>query len=818
MGQEQSSNSSGKGRFLPYIVVAAVVCVFLGPVLFGGRVLLPGGLVGKMSPWNVSAPNRVDVYWNVLAWDSNAEYLPSRAFLGRALRSGEIPLWNPYQFSGYPFLADMLSAALYPPNLLYAVLPPAIALGILAALHLLAAGIFTFLFLRGLQLSRSASTFGAIAFMLSGFSVAWLELPVFISVAAWLPLTLHLSRLAHERKSIYYASGAGLSVAMSLLGGHPQVAFYSMMTVGLYWVYLGISQRKEVSIWTAIALGIVTFGVGLALASPQLLPMLELASLSHRGVQPPTPAGYAAYVRLAMPIGHLITVLIPDFFGNPSKGTYWGYNEYTEYCSYVGIFTLLLIPFAFTRRKDGARQPVWFFGALGLLGILMALGTDVNKLFYYHIPGFTKAGSPARVLFLFVFAASVLAAFGMDRIMERGREKSSVSGKGVLFVGLGILIACGWLLRIILSQMTGDVMLADLLQQRAQEIKMFAAFFVLGLGVLLLIQSRKLSRPLGIVLVVGMLCADMISFGYSYNATCTQAEAYPPTQLTDFLKKDADYSRMMPLNDQWSLREIPHAVLPPNSAMMYGLYDVSGYDSLYPRAYKALVDAASGQESCPRENGNMIFARNPGSPVYDLLGVRWVISRKLVENARKIDGCYVYRNDEACPRAFIVHGLEYTEESDLLARLTSGHVSLRNTALVTFDDASGIISKVFSEETDDTPRKTGGTDYVKITRYMCNTVDIEATAGKEGYLILTDQYYPGWECTVDGKFTPIMRVDYDFRGVPLKPGAHKVRFSYEPESYHKGLGIAGMAMMFLAILSLIGITTRKKSPEVNRSA
>ncbi|MCX6374951.1 MAG: hypothetical protein NTU88_02730, partial [Armatimonadetes bacterium] len=76
-------------RLAPLIVFAILACILLWPVLFGGRVLLPGGMLQKMSPWNASASEVGEAHWNALTWDSIAFFYPSRALLGRAVRSGE---------------------------------------------------------------------------------------------------------------------------------------------------------------------------------------------------------------------------------------------------------------------------------------------------------------------------------------------------------------------------------------------------------------------------------------------------------------------------------------------------------------------------------------------------------------------------------------------------------------------------------------------------------------------------------------------------------------------------------------------------------
>jgi len=777
----------------PILVFAALVIALLWPVLIGNKILLPGSMLGHFAPWTASVSQPKNIQWDALTWDGIAYFYPARSLLADAIRRFEIPLWNPYQMCGAPFLADGQSAVLYLPNLLFAVMPPDRAFGLLAALHLLGAGAFTYIFLRALGLGRIASTFGGIAFMLSGFAIVWLELPVFLSAGVWLPLALYLSHRAHENRSIYFATGAGVAIALSMLGGHPQIAFYVLLAVAMYWLVMAVSARKEVPVWHSVGLAILTFAVGFALAAPQLLPSAELAELSHRGGVVPTGEGYAAYSRLAMPFTHLILVLAPDFFGNPSRGTFWGPREYAEYCAYVGILTLMLAPLAFG-SKGKLRRHARLFGGLAILALLMALGTGVNRAFYFGAPGWARSGSPARVLFLFMFSASVLGALGLERVL-REDDRRSVA-RQVLFSALGILLF-GWaMLYLNLNRLPPDIG-PLVLRSLGPQVRALGILLLAGVALLLLIASGKLSRPLGGVLIIGVLAADLLVFGVGYNLTSSRSEVYPCARLTRILGAGRDFSRIMPINDNWSLREFPDAVLPPNSASVYRLFDVQGYDSLYPVRYKALLDAAAGgRDSSPRENGNMLFARNPDSPVYDLLGVRWFVStRPFREGQKAIDGCYLRGNPDAFPRAFIVHAIEYAEDQDALRKIAEGETDLRCVALISFEDAKHL--KLYPDNAEYKAR----VDSAVITDYAFNRVRLKASAVRSGLLVLADQYYHGWKAFVDGREKPVIRVDYALRGVPIPSGRCEVVFRYDPASYKTGLKVAGGALLLILLLA-----------------
>jgi hypothetical protein len=537
------------------------------------------------------------------------------------------------------------------------------------------------------------------------------------------------------------------------------------------------------------------FGVGLALASPLILPMSELAALSHRGSPTATSEGYAAYSSLAMPFWNLITVLIPDFFGNPSKGTFWGPYEYAEFCMYIGILPLLVLPLAFS-AKETQRKQMWFFAGLGLLALLMTLGTAVNRLFYFGLPGFAGSGSPARVLFLFVMSAAVLAGIGLDKLLKEVGKERSRAVSAVLFAGLGIVVFGATLFFTNAYRLSDRIGTGDLIAQIMPDARPFFAFFLIAVIILALTLTGRIGRKLGIALILCIMAADMLAFGIQYNPTCSKAEVYPSTRLTDFLQKNAGLSRVMPINEKWAIRNFPQAVLPPDTASVYGLYDVSGYDSLFPVRYKALLDAAAGGESCPPENGNILFARNPGSPIYNLLGVRWFISQQPLGSAsRKIDGCYVQQNPKALPRAFIVYSAEAANDSDTLRRMATGQTDLGATALIA-PVRSGIQETEIGQLLTAAPALSTRRS-VEITKYTCNTVGLSVGTDRTGLLILTDQYYPGWRASIDGKPAPIIRADYDFRAIIVPAGHHQVIFHYAPHSLTAGYAIALVAVVFL---------------------
>lgn len=648
-------------RLLPYAVFAALVCVFLWRPIFRGDALLPGDYLAQMSPWSTvsKAPNPPP-QWNPLQWDAISQFYPWRVFYARSIRQGKIPLWNPYQFSGTPFLANGQSAVLYPLNAVFLVFDPISAFTLYAALHLFLAAAFMYLLLRALGCSEGGGIVGGICYAFCAFMVLWLELPTFIGAAVWAPLVPLLVHRAVEQRSAFHGMLAGAALAMAFLAGHFQIAFYVAMCAGLWWLWkLGAVWREEGKAYTflKVVLPCVAFLaiVGL-LTAAQVLPTVELAQNSHR-VREISPEGYARFVANAVKPYRLVTAFIPDFFGNPSRGDYFlgSAADYMEYGLYIGILPLVLALIAF---RDVLRRPhIAFFAVASLVAILTAIGTPINYLFYRLIPGFSALGGPNRILLLYFLGVAGLAGFGMDYI-DRGLHSDSVAvawrlrRSGLIITAALVVCGFGFLAALIASTrfvsalgIPSDLSSFDGLfgssVWRAVEWLMVSA---------LVLATATLRRrdPYVLTAMVSLLIvADLFAFGINYNPSCDRSKVYPETELTTRLKQIAGDARIAPINPSWSLYQTPDAILPPNAAMVYGLRDVQGYDSLFTRRYKDKIDAILGEDSSPVENGNMVLVKHYTQSLGSIAD--FAVSRGPIEGPKLVaqaDGAYVYQLNE----------------------------------------------------------------------------------------------------------------------------------------------------------------------------
>ncbi|MFQ3549558.1 MAG: hypothetical protein SNJ70_07385 [Armatimonadota bacterium] len=643
-------------RFFPYILLLILVSIFLWKPLFLDEALLPGEYLAQMKPWSsvLEAPE-VPLQWNPLHFDAISQFYPWRVFYAREMSQGKIPLWNPHQFGGTPFLANGQSAVLYPINLLFLIFNPIRAFTIIALVHLFLAGVFTFIFARSLKCSSSASIICAVAYTYCSFNILWLELPTFLSVAVYLPLALFAIHKAYGRKSIFYGILSGLPLAVCVFAGHLQIALYVFICAFLWWIFLII--KESITNGTAVTLKKLTlpfllcFLFAFLISAPQILPSIELGKISHRTVAADE-EGYNRFISAGIPPYKWVLFLLPDYFGNPSLNTYYlgSSADYIEHGMYVGIFTIMLAVISFVLIKRNSY--VLFFVLIFLFSVLSALGTIVNKPIYFWVPGISSFGGPHRIILLAQFALAMLAGYGIDYLLklDKIQQARNIPRAAQFFVPVILPIVTVSLMYAVFVNISIDFLerlgLFKIKEVTFEVSILFFFIFVLSSLILFLRSTKIISGNIFAVLAFLLIVSDLFSFGANFNPICDKKYIYPQTETISILKELSSPTKLIaPINSKWSLYKTPEAILPPNAAMVYGLYDVQGYDSLYTRKYKDLSSRLQGGDSSPMENGNMVFFKRFTPELSDL--AKYVVSDKLIDDSNvklysEQEGLYIY--------------------------------------------------------------------------------------------------------------------------------------------------------------------------------
>jgi len=587
-------------RWAPLLVLAAAPSLLLAPV-FAGKCLVPAEYQNAFLPWGEWQPGQ-GLSWNPLMCDAVLQYYPWRAFAADSIHAGQIPLWNPYQLCGMPFLANGQSAVLYPPNALFWIMPVKYAFGWSALLHLTLAGWLTYaLASRALGLSPLAGTLAGLAYQLSGFLVSWTPMTAALDTMAWIPGLLVAVKLLWERPTAVRTCLLGVVTTLTLLAGHLQFAYYGLVVAVAYGLALACWERPKGARAQLARLGLLVAGLtfGVVLAAGQLLPTLELSQVNHRPVGR-SAEGLEFLRQWALNPSLTASLFTMAPFGNPSRGTWLAYPQnYAEICGTVGTATVLLAGVALVRRP---RREVAFLAGVACAALLVAFATPLAALLYWCLPGFSRFAGLPRVLCLWSLAVALLGGVGLDTLRD-ARESGPLRKRALAATAAGlavisVLVWYGEAQTARLSPLARDVTAPDLML-------FCVTLLVCSAGVVACV--RRAERWVLVALVAG----ELLAVGHGYNRAVAPASVYA---VNGAVQAVVHYPtpRVLSLTRAWRFTGPEEAALPPNAATVLRLSDVQGYDSLMPWWAKHGAAQAAGGDPSPLINGNMVMVGERG--------------------------------------------------------------------------------------------------------------------------------------------------------------------------------------------------------------
>ncbi len=365
------------------------------------------------------------LFWGLPA----LQFYPWRSYAFELIRAGDIPLWNPYNGGGAPLLANYQTAVLYPPNWLHLILSDVAAMNVLAVGHIAWAAAGMWLFMRCWRVPDFGCAVSALTFALSGYLIARLGSFPTTAAASWLPWVFWaVHRLIVFRKLRDMAT-LSLSVAMLLLAGHAQTAYYILLGAAAYSLWLGWNQargRIRWAVWASCALAV---GLGATMAAAQLLPTAQLLLRSARG----NGLDYDWITNFSYSLPRALTLFIPNLYGTPADGSYITEGVYFEDAAYIGLLPIIgaifgVIQWLRSRGQELPGQPpamglVPFALAMAGISFLIALGKNgfLFPFLYRSVPTFTAFQGPVRWLILTVFSLSALAGVGVSYGWHKGK-------------------------------------------------------------------------------------------------------------------------------------------------------------------------------------------------------------------------------------------------------------------------------------------------------------------------------------------------------------------------------------------------------------
>ena len=757
----------------------AVLTLFLVPWALLGRALLPGRVLSPadilfLTPmWKALAPGLSVA--NPTLSDVAVALHPWLILAGRELAHGHFPLWNPYAYAGAPFFANPNTALLFPLTWLAAVLPAATALTIIAILKLSAAGCGMYWFLRMLRLGRPAAWLGALAFMLSGSMIVWLEFPI-SSAFLCLPLFFAAVERIRDRPGRRAVAVLGLVTALAIFAGYPQGAYLGLLSAGAW--ALSRAPGAPGGALPFLARAAAGAGLGGLLGAVQLLPFLEYmresAALAYRTEWMPL---------LSLSPRAATAFFMPYYYGSPGGGEYWGEWNFNEIALTVGLIPWAVAPVAVAAawRRTGTR----FFLGMALAAAAMLYGLPGTGAVRAIVPGLSLAIN-LRFGALVAFPLCALGAIGLDAAAAgAGARRARWAVAGTFVVIVALLFAA-------LVDDWASISHARLTGSPALEYIAFLALFTSAALLALARVGRSAPASAGWwAAVIAVQLATLLPLAATYNPVIDSRWFYPAPPAVAHLQREMS-------------RDPGRVLLEANVPALYGLADMSGYDSLGPRRIERLL-RPTGDVQLQSITGSSYLGPLSGlaAPLIDMLAVRRAVvwPNAALFGARftlEYEGpdARVYRNDQALSRARLVGRARCAADDAALRLIWQGGVNLRREVLL-----AGCTSPL-PEAT------TSGEGSARIVEDGWERVRIATDAAAPTWLVLADTWFPGWRVWVDGREQPVWRANYAFRAVRLEPGPHEVVFRYRPRSLLLGLLLTAAAGVI--ILGLVFLPPRRR--------
>lgn len=752
-------------RARPYLLFAALTLACFWRFLFLGWTLydvptLQGHLGTRPAPqasdWFEASRPPVDRGDTILS-------LPMlNRLYNEGLHHGELRLWNPSLFCGYPLYNNLLVHPFYPPNLvLHAALPPRIAFDLNLMLHFFFSGAAMYWLLRGLGRSEPAATLGGTLWMLLGYNMFWFSTGTFMGASVFAPLALLGLKTGLDRRDLRPVALGALAMGGVILGSHGQHALHLLIFFSLWLLVSWIGRKEDRPL--VLKGGLIFLGGALGVGMAAILTQMDSV---FNGLRVP---GEDALLHYASP-WKLPTYIVGVAIGKvhfPGDGLLR--SEFTILAGIAG--TVLAGIGAVCGRRDPWTR---FLSIVAVAALLVAFVKPLADL-ALCIP-FLNLSMPARWVYVFGFCITLLAADGLEALL---RDPGRLRKPG--------LIACA-----------AFVILAGLLGTGAVVETLAGGIFAVAAFVFAAPRPR-----LGLAFVMTALLIDLLPNFMLFNrhtdprpleetaaaATEIRGREKDPWRATGSIRLDGGPADA----NGWTVS------IGNNLLALQGIEAVMGYESIAPLDTCRYAIAISGRRAI-MGSGRVLAVINMKSPLLDLANMKYVFMPFIYtpEPRFKPAGTWgplaVYENTAALPRAYLVSkAIPVADDGEAAAALQSTTFDPRTTAVI---------------EAREVPKLGDGGGSVSWISRGADRFELAVEAKADALLVVSDTYYPGWDAELDGAAVPILKTNLAFRGVAVPAGAHKVSMRFRPPSARNGLVLSGLSIA--ALLAYCG--RRKKSP------
>ena len=711
--------------------------------------------------------------------------LDTKVFLKSALDTfHQFPLWFSSRLSGMPTIDALFGDIFYPPSILITLLAPIPkAIGYKMILHIFMAGIFFFLMLRkGFGMNTFVSLTGAVLYMFN---------PQFVShiypghdgkmyVICWLPFIVWQLKVLCESPGILTATLLGAGIGMCILTSHIQLTYFVLWGAGFYWLTAAAlllfknKDRKKALIVSGCFWGAVLIGLGIG--SIQIFPSFLFIrdAMSVRGVD----RGFEFASSWSLHWPELFSLWVPEFVN--TLDYYWGQNPFKLNSEYAGMMPVLCSVGALLLKP---RNP-WriFWACVAAAAALFALGanTPFFRIAYAIVPYVSKFRAASMIMFWFSFATILLSVLFLKDVAcnafgELSEEKLAKWRKG-------LFIACGVCLGItILFSMEGFVkwLFSSAIAMGGKErvfginftgkflpwLWVWCIFTMSFLGMMIGLVGKKIPANvlIGAVLLIGAVDAIRVD-----SLFIKLINPNPYFYREEAISKLASEMKEAPFR----CLSLPGA-LPQNGEGIHGLEGAGGFNDNELSWYREFRGDQQNRNFISTligsDNSGRQFLRadrlGGGNPFLDLANVKYLL-------VRSGNALMPIENKNALGRlSFVPEYIVASDSTKMADEIANGRYDYRRCVALTSRPAlpSGFVLPKNSSFAN-----VSGDLRTKWESYSPNYRKASITAPADGFVRISEVYYPGWEIKIDSKTVPHLRADCAWMAVPVREGAHVI--------------------------------------------
>ena len=697
---------------------------------------------------------------NYLLGDTLRYYLPNMHFTRQALSEGRLPLWNPFEFAGMPMLATHEYGPLYPLNIVYGLFALDTAHFVSGWLHAVILGWGMFVYLRyAIRLQSGPAFTGGLLAASCGWVIARALLsPDEFRSAAWLPWIFAATDFVLRKPSSRRAVALAVVFSLQFYAGEIELFVRTAQVLAPYVLFRMYTLHKDSGpAWKAqVSALALAAALTTGLCAVQLLPTAETLAHSRRGDS----------LSFSQAFGG----------GTESKAVILGeLAQGAEHAIlFMGVLPLILAVCAFYKP----RPEVFFFLLLALISASLLLGDNslISQL-YYHLPTGNWFRFPIRFAPFLVFSITVLSATGLDRLVNTSTHAFSKrrTMTSLMFFGGVAMIALVWL------YMRPQIQPAILLLCGLAA----CAFSFAGYR----FKSRFTPQAIVLVCAGAILAAPWLLIDTTpFNLQSAPNLKGIPDELETYIDEHLGAGQRIYMDA--ALSDTNRA---PKVGVMMRVPSITGQSPYTPMTFTKLVrpylaprlrevdesedisvglggglDMDGGAQELLNLLGVRFVVVGVGSELFGAPDVKWPSTAPATEaeltRIMTHNRFVLYENEGIWPRAFVVGGKLPDTKEELI------HAYATNSKPAAIQD------------------------------YQPHHIEIRLPQDSSGYLILTDQYFPGWRASVDDESRDIQPVAGVFRSVQISEGEHSVVFEYRPYGFMIGATVTAITLALTAML------------------